>query len=244
MSKVETRLDKAESVVDGVEKSVSFLSEKYDDYKVERDAEKVKMKTLDKRVTNIKSETDELKEMLSQVQKLNLEMKEEVLDLKSRNMRDNLVFTNIPERNEEDTEAVLTEFFENKLHIRNICFERVHRIRLKNPTSHQGPKIRPIIAKFTFFKDRERVRKSGRMLKGTNFGIQEQFPDEIEKRRKPLYPILRTARRNQQRAAIVKDKLYVDGKEVSVPLEASAGATGGAETETSRASIPMESSHL
>lgn len=82
------------------------------------------------------------------------------------------------------------------------------------------------------------------MLKGTNFGIQEQFPDEIEKRRKPLYPILRTARRNQQRAAIVKDKLYVDGKEVSVPLEASAGATGGAETETSRASIPMESSHL
>lgn len=69
------------------------------------------MKTLDKRVTNIKSETDELKEMLSQVQKLNLEMKEEVLDLKSRNMRDNLVFTNIPERNEEDTEAVLTEFF-------------------------------------------------------------------------------------------------------------------------------------
>ena len=41
------------------------------------------------------------------------------------------MFTNVPERNEKDTQAVLTEFLESKMNISNICFERVHRIKLK-----------------------------------------------------------------------------------------------------------------
>ena len=84
------------------------------------------------------------------------------------------------------------------------------------------------------------------MLKGTNYGIQEQFPYEIEERRKPLYPLLRSARRNRQKATLVKDKLYVDGKEVSVPPDRTAGAertatSGGA--SVSLTAIPMETTH-
>ena len=246
MSAVESRLDKTEAVVVGVEKGVKFVSDKYDQFQVERNTDRMKANSLDKSVTSLKSDTAELKKALSEVQKLNIELKEEVLDLKSRSMRDNLVYTNVPERHEEDTEAVLTEFLESKLNISNICFERVHRIKLKNPNGRGGPKVRPIVAKFTFFKDRERVRKSGKMLKGTNYGIQEQFPYEIEERRKPLYPLLRSARRNRQKATLVKDKLYVDGKEVSVPPDRTAGAertatSGGA--SASLTAIPMETTH-
>ena len=83
------------------------------------------------------------------------------------------------------------------------------------------------------------------MLKGTNYGIQEQCPYEIEEKRKPLYPLLRSAKRNRQKATLVKDKLYVGGKEVSVPPDRTAGAertatNGGVITSASLTGIPME----
>lgn len=89
--------------------------------------------------------------------------------------------------------------------------------REKKTKTQTIDKPRLIVAKFTFFKDRERVRKSAKVLKGTNFSIQEQFPEEIEKRRKPLYPLLKAARKDDKRASLVKDRLFVEGKEVFAP---------------------------
>ena len=65
--------------------------------KTERGAEKTKIKVLDKKVIEAKTETDELKSAQIEMKKLNSELKEEVLDLKSKSMRDNLIFQNIPE---------------------------------------------------------------------------------------------------------------------------------------------------
>ena len=64
----------------------------------------------------------------------------------------------------------------------------------------------------SFFKQQETVRKAGNLLNVSLFRIHEQFPDEIEQRRKmkQLYPHLR------QRAVLVKDKLYVDGGQIRV----------------------------
>lgn len=133
-------------------------------------------------------------------------------------MRDNLVFTNIPEhiqdhsgRRYEDTETVLTTFIQDKLQITDLKFERVHRV----PDSKQRKdKPRPIVAKFSLFKEREAVRKSGYKLKGTTFGIHEQFPEEVEAKRRELYPIMRQSRQQGKRAVLVRDRLYVDGEQV------------------------------
>ena len=99
--------------------------------------------------------------------------------------------------------------------------ERAHRIRHRTERHHEGPR-RPaqIVAKFSFFKDKETIRNSGRLLKGTNYSIQEQFPEEIEQKRKPLYLILRQARRDRTRAVIVNDRLCVDGREVKATVHA------------------------
>ena len=115
-----------------------------------------------------------------------------VVDSKCREMRDNLVFTNIGEVLEtnssgilhENTEQVLTGFLATKLRLDNIKFERVHRVPTNHVPDRVGP--RPIVAKFTYFKDREAVRRSCSMLKGTNYGINEQFPEEIKKKRRDL----------------------------------------------------------
>ncbi|CAG2198592.1 unnamed protein product [Mytilus edulis] len=70
---------------------------------------------------------------------------------------------------------------------------------------------RPILAKFISTKDKEIVLKNGFKLKGTHFGIQEQFPKEIVEKRKILYPMAKQARREKRKVLLVRDKLYIDG---------------------------------
>ncbi|KAL0194887.1 hypothetical protein M9458_008459, partial [Cirrhinus mrigala] len=96
-------------------------------------------------------------------------------------MRDNLVFSGIPESAEEDAEATVKSFIKTYLKlpedtVENICFERVHRLGAKKPGT---PRPRPIVAKFGYFKQKEQ-------LKGTDFSVNDQFPKEILERRKVL----------------------------------------------------------
>ena len=66
--------------------------------------------------------------------------------------------------------------------------------------------------KFNYHQDREHVRLNAKNLRGTNIGISEQFPSEIETIRKQLYPQLRKAKEEGKRAKIVKGKLIIDGR--------------------------------
>lgn len=56
--------------------------------------------------------------------------------------------------------------------------------------------------------------RSGYKLKGTNIGIHEQFPEEIEAKRRELYPLMRKCRQENKKTVLVRDKLYVDGVQV------------------------------
>ena len=122
---------------------------------------------------------------------MKLEVKDELNYLHSLSMRNDLIFSNIPEeRNEtyERTEKILRQFIEDKLKfehdlVNDIQLERVHRIG----QCRADGKIRQIVAKFTLFKDREAVRNERRNLKDTNFFISEQFPKEMSEWRKNYY---------------------------------------------------------
>jgi hypothetical protein len=65
------------------------------------------------------------------------------------------------------------------------------------------------VVKFNYHQDREFVQQNARKLKGTNIGVSEQFPQEIETIRKSLYPELKKAKSEGKRAKIVKDKLII-----------------------------------
>ena len=74
---------------------------------------------------------------------------------------------------------------------REIPFDRVHRLGKYN-SKHQYP--RPIVTKFTFFKDRELVRKSAHSaLAGSNMCVKE-----IETERNRLYGPAKEARENPE----------------------------------------------
>ncbi|XP_052286605.1 uncharacterized protein LOC127882142 [Dreissena polymorpha] len=158
---------------------------------------------------------------ITQLEKERNELRDDVAYLKSQSMRNNLVFTNIPEDNStgseppEVTERKLRNHLEEKLKIAKetadaMRFERVHR----SPSHPVHGKVRNIIAKFTFFKDRELVRKQWKHLTGTNYQMHEQFPPEVLEKRRKLVPHMKDARKEGKRAWIAYDTLYVDGKPV------------------------------
>ncbi|KAF7641318.1 hypothetical protein LDENG_00285300 [Lucifuga dentata] len=116
-------------------------------------------------------------------------------------MRQSLTFslgacaTGIPENpSSDDPEALLKDFMISKLKlppdtVDSITFHRVHRLG--------GPKSKrpqPIIAKLEHYKHKNIIKSKARELKGSNFGINDQFPKEINDRRKILYLIMKQHR--------------------------------------------------
>ena len=115
------------------------------------------------------------------------------------------IFSGIAEIPGENPEAVVRTFLKRDMKIRrSIDFERVHRIGRV-----ERDRIRPIVAKFSSYKDREAVRGAAPgALKDTSFGVNKQFPKEINDRRKVLYPHFKAAKRAGHRVSLNVDRLY------------------------------------
>ena len=75
------------------------------------------------------------------------------------------------------------------------------------------------MVKFNYHQDREHVRLNAKKLKGTNIGVSEQFPEEIESVRKALYPELKKAKAEGKRAKLVRDKLIIEVRSSIISLE-------------------------
>lgn len=213
MTAVTKDVNELKKTVHELEKSVKFTSEKLDESEKNNSEIKTKLQSIQTLETTNAN-------LSAQLQKLSCEMNdlnERHVDLQSRSMRDNLIFHGIVETDNENCEDKLKEFIAEKLDIRHtVEFHRVHRMGRR-----VHGKTRPIIAKFVQFKERELVRKSAfTKLKGEqnrNYGINEQFPREINEKRKLLYPYYKSAKRQQKRAQLIYDKLYIDGELFTPP---------------------------
>ena len=97
------------------------------------------------------------------------------------------------------------DFLENTLKIedtKSIQIEKAYRFgKRKNG-------LRPIVVKFTHFKDRTAVKNSSNRLQNTQYGINPHYPREMVERRNKLVPIMLNERKNGKTAYIVGDKLH------------------------------------
>ena len=148
-----------------------------------------------------------------------MKLKDSMAYMQSQSMRNNLIFGGLfesrYERNEE-TEAKLRCFMHEKLQIAQdvvdtLKFERVHRI---GEQSDEGP--RKIVCKFNMFPEREMVRKQRINLEGTPYFLHEQFPPEVNEKRRKLLPKMKDAKKDGKRAWLSYDSLYIDGKKVEL----------------------------
>lgn len=139
-------------------------------------------------------------------------MKETILDIQTRSMHDNLIFSGIPKHPSDNPETVIKDFMKTQLKlppdtVNQITFYRVYRLGSR---SDKSP--RPIIVKVEHYKHKELIKSRGKELRGTHYGLNDQFPREINERRKVLYPIFKQHRQNNKRANLVVDKLYTEGQ--------------------------------
>ena len=142
-------------------------------------------------------------------------MKEKMLDAQCRSMSYSLIFTGIDEREYEDGETVLKEFLSARLCITDeIPFANIHRIGNITEAKRRG-RPRPLIAKFVHKKHLLEVKRATVLLKGTHYGVNEQYPPEIERERKKLYPIAKTERKKGSRVVLVRDKLFVNNSMIN-----------------------------
>ena len=93
-----------------------------------------------------------------------------------------------------------------------IEFGNIHRFGKMN-----SERPRPIIARFLYYSDLDKAKKAERNLRGTYFGVNEQFPPEIEEKRRKLYPIMKEEKK--KKVVLIRDKRFVNN-ELVVPDEA------------------------
>lgn len=107
-------------------------------------------------------------------------------DAENRLRRSNLLFYGIDDDGNEDwaaSEEKIIKLCTDKLQVpcTSSQFERVHRIGRYSPD-----KQRPIIAKFSFYKDRQKVLSSAFKLKGSTVSIGEDFSPSTRLARRKL----------------------------------------------------------
>ena len=177
----------------------------------------------DMNIENIKTVNNQLSKKLDETCENFNKISEELIDVKYRSMRENLLFFGLcetrdpdnPGRTAEDTEGLLRDFLKTEVlpdsqeTVDSITFDRVHRLgKYYDPTYP-----RPIVAKFERYTDRETIRKASFELNKhrNGYSVREQFPFEIEQRRKVLYPIMNEYKKNKDnKVVLIRDKLFIN----------------------------------
>lgn len=161
------------------------------------------------------SEVDTIRQDINEhIQKLEQEneaLHEKFIDMQCRSMKYNLIFTGLDEQNNENLDDKLRRFLYYEMGIeQQIEFGNMHRFGKRN--NHRP---RPIIARFLYYADLDMVKKAGYKLQGTQFGVNEQFPLEIEQKRRRLYPIMKEEKKKKSKVVLIRDKLYVNDELVN-----------------------------
>ena len=184
LNSIQTSLNKVTAEVSTMNTKVVSMEKQLGDLEASRNFDS---KTLD----SIQGKQKEIDKMLKTMEKMETEQKEKLLDLQSREMRDNLIFYGFEEEKDEtDKDCVdkVLKLVGEQLkipHAKHIPIHRAHRMG-----RYQRTKTRPIVAKFAFYPNREDIRKAAKNLEGTQYSIGQQFPKEIQERRRQLVPLL------------------------------------------------------
>ena len=219
------KLDAIEATLKDLTSRLGNVESTIDKMKEDARAVESSIKGMDKSLTYLNKEVDELRGMVEDKDKQIEYLHAQHLYPESYSRRENLKCFAIPENEASASEGkdvvgtidVLCEFLHDVLGFRdpkrNMEFQRVHGIGKSVPG-----KPRPILARFLRYQDCETVLRAGFELKGTEYMILQDFPQEIIERRRKQMPKLKEAKKRGQKVSFSKsepDKLFIDGKFIS-----------------------------
>ena len=118
--------------------------------------------------------------------------------------RDNLRTDGLDEvENEtwEQTEEILQNLFDEKIQLQNLKVEKAHRLGNKEKSNN-----RTIVAKFSSFKDKQKILSETPKLKGSNININEDYSKETLRIWKEKWKTFKEPKKNGTDALLVYDK--------------------------------------
>ena len=200
------KVQRLETALSGVKSDITELQSKTTQMKKVSD-------DMEAGLNNLNTEVEELRKKIGEREKEIKLINDRCLYQEVYNRREN--FLGFPEAtsNEEVASETVYQFLERELElegVRDIEFQRVHRIGKKKAGA-----VRPIIARFLRFPDRERIfRRALEVRDVTEVRVFTDLPKEIQERRKKQWPKLKKAREEGKVASFDRkepDKLYIDG---------------------------------
>ncbi|CAH3120873.1 unnamed protein product [Porites lobata] len=221
------RLEEMNTKLDQVLTACGEIALLKDEIRKLRDEVKNLKQSLQSAEEEIESLQESQKETSAQVKENNEDIDflfEDIGALRRRNIkleaytrRENVRIFNVGEEEDENTEELVRSVFVANLKIpadkvNDIRFERVHRISTDNSSLRAPSYPKPIIARFSHYQDKEYVRSFYKNLKGTNIGFSDDFPKEIEEIHRKLYPVLKKAKQDKQKAFFNFEKLIINGQ--------------------------------
>lgn len=209
MVNLEEKVKVIDHRVTEVEKSCSFVGGQFDEHTKNLNSAKSTIYSLQKQCAFLQQNVQTLNDQ-------NAKQRNELIDLKSRSMRDNLLFYGIPEVGTTDKPENCEELVKNMcketidLDISEAKFKRTHRVGPNN-----AKKPRPIVVNFYDYQVRENVRQTALdkkdTLKENSRGIGPQRPKEVRDAMKNLYDVMKAERQKGNRTRIIGDQLYING---------------------------------
>ena len=148
------------------------------------------------------------------------------IDMESRSRRNNLIFRGLPEvLNDENCIAIVKTFLKEQLHLDgdSMYIQRAHRIGSSQTRRSRGrawgasserERHRPMIACIRDYNDIETILGNGRMLRGTSYGVNRDYPKEITAARGRLWSDYKAFKSRYPAARVIiafPAKLIVNG---------------------------------
>lgn len=191
------------TVIRDLEKATEFIQNDVEDLKMNTEEEKTERTLLTNRIDSLEKQIQDLTQELKQ-------QKDSLVNLEQYTRRENLIFNQIPESQDEDCKEKVLGVLDNMGIVSDeIKFHAVHRLGRKK----EG--IRPIIARFVSREDRDAVFFKRKEIKNSNPNayITQDYARVIREERKILVRAMKHGRNQGITNIRVLDRFLYVGNE-------------------------------
>lgn len=192
------KISDTNTVLNDIRKSLEHTQAEVDDIKTDVTAVKKHVAALE---TKDRENTMSLQKVMSENKQLNLRME----NLENYSRRENVIIDGIRELHCENPLDAANFVFQT-LQMPTPQIQRCHRLGKKV----EG-KSRPLIIRLASYPDKVQMFKNAKYLRGTNLILRDDLCKETLQKQAQLRPVLAIAKRHDQKAKFVNDKILFRG---------------------------------
>ena len=203
------KFDDMWEMYDELNSSIEYYFNELNDCKQKLSDTEKECDTLNKRMTQLENENHELSKQMTTMQEQNLKAEVHRREL-------NLIFQGVPDTYGESDVLMHNKMVNifNHMEVFNRCGARVPIVKLQRLGPFQRDRIRPVLCQFLRYSDVNLILRNRGQLPNEVF-VQEDYPLEIEERRRTLRPIFNKAKNMPQykgKCRLTVDKLVLKGQ--------------------------------